>query len=405
MACREFVHTIFIGCWVLSGISKISCMVPDQMLKLLVLIVLFFVIALGIMAFIPRPVESLQGIEEVNPPLTPASFKAGSPADEVRNSSFYSIDSRTGFATYNNCGKSPDCTPSPENSALGEVITIGPPRLWWHGFDSPNLRHSNDTYGGTISMRNAPTEHTSVISGPRRVDPFHHSPLGHPSPPPGPIHSRASKIRPGAGGKNSSIAENRLNQSPAFPGLKRDALSPTSPHGSPPHVATPRDLATEYTPNLYSISGHHSVPASPRDHSQRERTHPDRARTATPSIHSFHSSAASVHPVWVESTPRIPPIPVLTSDTARFQGSSSFLGRENSSPGNNASFATRGSNAPPTPKLSEPHRTVQHSGALWAHQPYHPPVNESSFSRRDNDGQVLDQTQWRRLVLDAAAKP
>jgi hypothetical protein len=359
------------------------------MLRLLVLIVLCFVIALGVMALIPRPVESLQGTEEVNPPFSPTSFGAGSPTDAVRNSFFYSIDTRTGFVTYSSGGKPSECTPSPVNTAQGETINMGPPRLW-RGFESPNLRHSNNTHGGTISMRNAPTEHTSVISGPRRVDTFHHNPLGNHSPPPASIYSRPSMIRPGVGAKNSFIAKNRLNQSSAFPGLKRDALSPISLHVSPPPVIAPRNLATEYTPTLYSVLSHNSVPASPQDHSQREQMYPDRARTATPSIYSFHSSAASVHPMWEELTPHIPPPPVFTPDTARFRGPSSHLGLKGPSSGNNASFATSGLNAPLRPKLSEPHRTMQHYGALGAHQSYHPPAKERS--RRDSNGQVLDQT-------------
>jgi hypothetical protein len=346
------------------------------------------------MAFIPRPVESLQGTEEVNPPLTPASFIA-SPANELRNPSFYSIDSRTGFVAYDNGGKSPGSTPSSVNSADDETITMGPPHLSL-GFERPNLRPNNNTYGGTMSMRNAPTEHTSAFSGPRRVDPSHHNLLGNPSPPPTSTYSRA---RPGVGGKNSTIAKNRLNQSPAFPGLKRDALSPISPDGSPPPVTTPYNLATEYTPTPYSPLSHYLVPASPGDYSQREQTYLDRARMSTPSVYSFHSSAASVHPVWVEPTPHIPPLP----DIAHFRGSIAYSGLMELSSGDGASFATSGSNAPLTPKLSEPHRPMQHYGAPWAHQSHHPPVKESSFNRRGSD--LLDQTQWRQLILNAAAKP
>jgi hypothetical protein len=325
-----------------------------------VLIVLCFIIALWVMAFIPLPAESLQETEEVNAPPTPASFEAGSPTDERRFSSFYSVDSRTGFVTYYNGGNSPDCTPSPVNSSHGETITMGPPRLW-HGFESRDMRHSNNTPGETMSMRNAPTEHSSVVSGPRRVDSFHHNPLGNPSPPPASINSGPSMIRPGLGRKNLFIAENRLYQPSAFPGLTRDALSPTSFHGSPPPVITPRDLATEYTPTLYSVLNHYTVPASPGGHSQREQTYPDRTRKVLPSISTFHSSAASVHPMWTEATPHKPPAPVLNPDIARFRGSSPYLGP---SSGNNAPFATSGSNAPLTPKLSEPHRTIQHYGAL-----------------------------------------
>jgi hypothetical protein len=361
------------------------------------------------MAFIPRPVESSQETEEVDRSPSPASFKAGSPTDEPRTTSFYSIDSRTGLVTYNNGGESPDPTPSPVNSAHGETDTMGPPRLW-HSFESPNLRHSNNTYGGTMSMKNAPTEHSSVISGTRRVNSFRHSPLANHLPPPASIYSQASMNRLGVGGKNLSIAENSLTQSSAFPGLKRDALSPISLHGSPPPMDIPRDLVTEYPSTLFSplsqYSGtQYSAPASPADHSQREQTYPYRAQTATPNIHTSRHSAASVHPMWVEPTPPIPPLPVLTPDVARSQWSRSHLGSKIPSSGNNVSFTTSGLNAPPTPKLSEPHRTMQHHVASWAHQSYHPPVRGSTFSRRDNDGQVLDQTQWRRLVLTAAAKP
>ena len=347
------------------------------------------------MALVPQPVESLQVTEEVDVPPSPASFKAGNPTDEAI--SFYSIDSRTGFVSYNNGGNSPDCTPSPVNSARGDTVTMGPPRLW-HGFESPNLGLGIDTYGGITGMstRNAPTEHTSTVPGLQRVDSFHHNPLGNTSPPPVSINSRAPMIGPGVGGKNPPIAGKRLNQSPAFPGLKHDALSPSSLHGSPPPVTIPRDLTTEYTPTLYSVLGHYSVPASPEDHSQRKKTYPDRTRTETPSIYTINSSAASVYSTWVEPKPHIPPPPVLNPDIA---GSSSYLGPKDSSPGNNAPSATSRSNAPLTPKLSEPRGTMQYYGALSAHQPYRPPVKERS------NGQVLDQPQWRRLVLNAAAKP
>ena len=363
------------------------------MLRHLVLIVLLcFVIALGVTIFFSRSVESSQETEEASPPSTPASFQAGSPVDEPRISSLYSVDSRTGFVAYNKGGESPDSAPSPVNSADGGTITVGP-----HRFESPNFRHNNNTYGRNMSMRNAPspTGQTNVISGPRHVDSFHHNRFGNPSRPPSSIYSRASVIRPGVGEKNSSIAENRLNQSSSFPGLKHDhdAFSPFSFHGSPPPVTTPR----EYTPALYSALGR-SVPASPGD---REPTYPDRARTATPSIYTSHSSAASVHSMWVEPTLHIPPLPVFNPDSGRFQGPGSYL---DPSPGNNAPFATSRSNAPLTPKLSEPNRTMQYSGTLPAHQSYHPPVKKNSSSRRRSNEQVLDQPQWRRLVLNAAAK-
>jgi len=170
-------------------------------------------------------------------------------------------------------------------------------------------------------------------------------------------------------------------------------------------VTTPRDRAAEYTPTLYSILSHYSVPGS-GDHSQREeQTHPDSPRTARPSVYSFHSSAASVHSVWEESTPHVPPPPVLALDIARFRGPGSFLGPKNPSLGNHASFAARPSSVPLKRKVSEPSRTtVPHYGDHSAHRSYIPPVKASPFPRRGSDGQVLDQTQWWQLVLSAAAK-
>ena len=210
------------------------------------LLVLCFAIALGVMAFIPRPVEPLQGTEEVDAPSSPASFKAGSPTDEGRITSFYSIDSCTGLVTYNNRGKLPeespswDRTPSPVNSAYGETVAVGPARFW-HGFESPNPRHSNNFYGGTMSMRNASTEHTGVVSGPWRVDSFHRNPLGNPPPPPASIYSRAS---------NYSQREQTYQGRPrtATPGVYTFRSSAASvhsvwaepiPHVSPPPALTP----------------------------------------------------------------------------------------------------------------------------------------------------------------------
>jgi hypothetical protein len=372
------------------------------------LIVLCFAIALGVMAFVPRPVESLPGTEEDNAPWSPASFKAGSPSDERRTISFYSIDSRTGLVSYNNRGVLPASrSSSPVNGAREETITVGPPRLR-QSFQSPNLRHSNNTstYSGSISMRNVPRERASVVSGPQRADSLYRNPFRDPSPPPVSIHSRASTIRPGVEGENSSIAEDRPNMSFTFSEPKRDALSSIPLRNTPPPVTVPRDRATEPTSALYSILNHYSVPASPGGHSQLEQTCPDSARTATPSVYSFYSSAASVHSMWVESTPNVPPPPVPALDIAQYRGPSSFLGLKGPSSGNNiAPLAARGSNASLKHKVSEPSRTAQHHGEISAHQSYVSPVEESPFSRRGSDGQVLDPTQWRRLVLSAAGKP
>jgi hypothetical protein len=378
--------------------------------KAFVLIVLCFAIALGVVAFIPRPVESLLETEEDDAPLTPASFKAGSPSDELRTVSFYSIDSRTGLVSYNNGGElseaslSPDWDSSPVKGAHRETITVGPPHLW-QSFQRPNLRHSNDpsTCGGVMSMRNAPRERASVVSGPQRVDSVYRNPFYDPSPSPVPTYSPASKIRPGVGGENST-AEDRPSPSSAFSELKHDALSPISLPNSPLPVTTPSGPATEYMPALYFTLSQYSTRASSGDHSQLEQTYPDSARTATPRVHSFHSSAASVHSMWAESTPLVIPPLVLAPDIARFRGFSSILDRKDSPSGNNASFAARGSVAPLNLKVSEPSRTVQYHGELSGHHSSIPPIKESPFARRGSDGQVLDETQWWRLVLNAAGK-
>ena len=348
------------------------------------------------MAFVPRPVKSLHGTEEVDVPSSPASFKAGSPMDEGRITSFYAIDSRTGQVTYNNDNKLSEEPLSPVNGGYRETITVGLPRPW-HGFEDPNLRRSNNTYGRTMSGRNAPTAHASVVPVPQRVNSFNQYPLGNSSLPPVSISSPASMIRPGMGRQNSSIAKS------SSPRLQHDALSPTP--NSPAPMTTPRDNAAEYTPTLYSFPDHNPVQSPPGGHSQRGQTYQDRARMSMSSVYTFHSSAASVYSTWVEPTPHIPPPPVPTPKIARFRGPSSFIGPGYVPSRNYASSATSRSNAPPTPKLYEPHRTMQQYGGFSAHQSFHPPIKEGHFSQKGSDGQMLDQTQWQRLVLSAAAKP
>ncbi|KAH9981258.1 hypothetical protein BGW80DRAFT_321345 [Lactifluus volemus] len=80
--CREFVFTIFIGCWVFSGI--VGC----------------FAVILGIMAFVPRPVESSS--EEKGGESSPNT--APGKGNEERPLTFHSIDSRTGLVAYENQG-------------------------------------------------------------------------------------------------------------------------------------------------------------------------------------------------------------------------------------------------------------------------------------------------------------
>ena len=365
------------------------------------------------MAFIPRPVDSSPGIEEVDAPTSPASFHVGSPTDKQLSMSFYSFDARTGLVTYNNGSKLPEeslslnSNPSSVNGAHRESITMEPPRLW-QSFPSPNLRHSNETstYGGTkaSSTRSVPRERAGVVSRSLRVDTFYRNPFGDSSPSPNSIYSRASMIGR-VGRKNSSIPNDGPDLPPAYSEPKHDTLSPIPLLSSPHPVTSPRNRATEYTPTLYSILDHYTFPESPEDHSQGEQEYPDKARPS--SVHSFHSSAASVHSMWAESAPHVLPPLVLTPDIARFRDFSPYLGPEDLSWGNNTSFAARGSVAPlgPLRKFSEPGRTVQRYGEFSAHRSYIPSVKESHFSRRGSDRQALDEPQWWRLVLTAAAKP
>src|SRR6266581_1737271 len=98
------------------------------------LTVLCFAIALGIMGFIPRPVESLQGAEEGSFPPSPSSFGTGESADEEGvegHTSFYSIDSRTGLVIVQDQGAlldaalSPDSDSKPISGTRQETITGG----------------------------------------------------------------------------------------------------------------------------------------------------------------------------------------------------------------------------------------------------------------------------------------
>jgi len=383
--CREFVYTILIGCWAFSGI------------------ILCFAITLGIMAFIPRPVERFPGSEEDEVPPSPSSFKAGSPSDEHRPMSFYSIDSRTGLVTYKNKGQlfeetlSPGPVLSPLDGTYRETITVGPPRLWQRS-QTPSPRHINHTsaYDGTTSVRNTPRDRASAIS---RSHSFHLSPFLDPTSPPVSINSQASIVRTGIGGEKSPITEDVSFWSSASPGLPHGALSPLSliPHRHPPSpVAMQRDHSAENTPMLYS-----ALKGTP----QVEKTYPDRTQMATPGAHSLHSTAGSVHSKWAAPTPHVRLPPALTPGAICFQGPNALLGPNDPSSTYNAPFGTWRLNTAPKRQVSEPARTVRRFGGGTAHQSRHPSINEGSFPRRGSDGEAPDRTQWQQLVLSAAAKP
>ncbi|KAI0006074.1 hypothetical protein BJV74DRAFT_18571 [Russula compacta] len=166
-ACRDYVNTILIGGWVFSGI------------------ILCFAIALGIMAFVPKPVEYLSGSEGFPPLLKPAN-----PLHERQPISPFPTGSRTGPTVPKDLNQlpegslSPDLHSAPVNGTLQETVAHQPPRV----LQSPqSLDHSSDmsTYDGTILMRNAPRENatTSFEDGPNRSYAF-----------PKPMHSALSPI-------------------------------------------------------------------------------------------------------------------------------------------------------------------------------------------------------------------
>jgi len=310
--------------------------------------VLCFAIALGIMAFVPRPVESLSDGEDDEVPPSPASFKAGSPSEERQVTSFYSVNSRTGLVSYNEEDElseeplSPNSDTVPLNESRQETITVGPPQLW-QSFQIPNPTQDKDTYtfDGTTSMRNAPGEHARIVSEPKRTDSYLRSPFRDPSPPPAFIHSQASMtIGTGVGGAKS-----------------------------PPPVATQRGRPTEYTPILNSFLHHYSLPAAVKGDSRLEDASSDRARKVTSRALSHHSSAASIHSKWEAPTQHTLPLPVLMPGDSHFRGPSTFLGGlRNPSLMQPARFEPWGSDDTLKRQRSDPSGNSQRFGGRTTHQ-------------------------------------
>lgn len=363
------------------------------------LTVLCFAIALGIMAFIPRPAESFLGGEDVPP--SPASFGMGSPADEEKHTSFYSIDSRTGLVTYKDQGAlldaaahSPGSDSTPISGAHQETIVKGPPRLLQRFQNSRILSFSRDNSAndGTISRRDTRRDRTSVVSELQWVELFQNDPFRDPTSPPTSINSQASMIRTYVGGEISPLSEDRP-----------DCTLSSVPLRDPPTlVTTRRDRATDYTPTLYSIHNH-SLPRSFESNSKPEQTSPNRLQTMTPSAYSFHSLAASAHSKWAEPTSHAVPPPALTPSLARFHEPNVFWGL--TGPTYVAPFGDRGSKPGIVRKISESAGTMQRFRGDVVRRPTDLHVKESPFPRSGSDGQVRDRTQWQRLVLGAAVKP
>jgi hypothetical protein len=423
--CKDFVFTIFIGCWVFSGTSKVACMHTwPVMLKPLMLTALCFAIALGVMAFIPRPVDPEAALESLplartRLPSNPDLFKAGSPTDE-RRAPLSPIRTGLPVVTYNNAGNagelsgeslSPDCNTSQANIINREAITPEPPHLW-QGFPSKHSSHGNEdrTRGGTISTRNAPGGFGGSTSGsvPQRADSFGQKYLSYsPTSSRVPVRSRASMIRPAVGGKSTPAAKFRPNRI-SIPKPRHDALPPIPLRNPPSLVTMPRDHAIEYprAPRVFPALSNNSALIPPWDDSQP--TSPEQALITTPDVYSFHPAPENVHSVMVEPPPYVLLPSVSTPRVERFQDLSAFWGPSSprdTSAGNNASFVAGGSNAPPVRSASQPRRTVQRPGEGTTHHAGNPPVKKVRFSRRSSDEQVLDQTQWWGLVRGAATKP
>ena len=395
--CRTYVHTILIGCWVFTGVGKISRMHSRlATLRPSMLTVLCFSIALGIMAFIPRSLETFPGEAEDDLPPSPASFGTGGPMDEERHTSFYSIDSRTGLVTYKDQGAfldmafSPDSDSTPVSRTHQATIVEGLPRYLQELYDSPTLRSSlsDSTNGGTISRADTPRDRISVVSRPQWVELFQSDPFRDPTSPPTSINSQASMIRTGVGGEISPLSKDR----------PKSTLSLISLRDPPAPVTTQRDRST-----LYSIH-HNSLSAPSESNLEPEQASPDHLQATTPSAYSFHSLAASVHSKWAEPTSHTVPPLALMPGIAHFHEPLAFwAGR--TGPTYDAPFGARGSKLGLMRTISDPTGTIRHTSVDVVRQPADLHVKESPFPRRGSDGQVWDRAQWQRLVLNAAGKP
>jgi hypothetical protein len=385
------------------------------MLRPLILTALCSAIALGIMAFIPRPAKpqaeaALESLPLVRTgedalPSSPNRFKTGNPTDEQRTSPS-PIGTGLPVVTYNNGGELPEesdrnTSPLVVNSIHREIITPEPLHLR-HGFPSQNSRHSNEnrTRDGTTSTRNTPGASTSTGSVPQHADSFCRKFFSYSPTSLVPIYSPASAV----GGQNTPAAKVRPNRrTSTFPKLRHDASLPVPLRNFSSLMTMPRDHATGYRPTVFPVPNNSSVPTPPWGDSPP--TYPDHARTTTPNAYPFPPAPTNVRSIEMQPTPYalLPSVPA--PDAAHFQEPSAFWGPKDISPGNNASFATGGSNTPLVRSVPQRRSTVQHSGVSTVHRTSMPPVPEVPFLRRGGDEQVLDQTQWWELVNSAATKP
>ncbi|KAH9043190.1 hypothetical protein EDB85DRAFT_921377 [Lactarius pseudohatsudake] len=199
--CRQFTFAIFIGCCVFTATM------------------LFFAIILGIMAFLPRPVES-NGEEDFPP--SPASFTAGSLYDG-RPPSFHSFDPRMG---YDDKSAFPDESLSSARAlALANGAPQEPPRLW-QGFQTRNST-DDPMYAQTMIARtDSPMK---PPGGDGRKPTFYFNPFSSPSPPPLPVYTPASET----GNEPPSVPLTIPGRLPTVPELMYGARGMTS--DSMPH--------------------------------------------------------------------------------------------------------------------------------------------------------------------------
>ncbi|KAI0256743.1 hypothetical protein BJV78DRAFT_305465 [Lactifluus subvellereus] len=305
-------------------------------------IVLCFAVILGVMAFVPRPVKPLSGEKEDGWPPSPGSFTSGDLSNEQRPLSIHSIDSHTGLVPYKDQGEFPQ---------------------------------------ETLSSRDDPRNPTDIVSGLKRADSSYRDPFRDPSSPPVSIYSRTSVVQ----NIRSPVSPKPIHVPLAI--HSNDSPPGTTPHGIP-----------------NSTLGHYSIPATLGDKFQPAQTSPRPPRTASPSGYSFHSTAASVHSKWAASVPQVPLPPVLPPGAVRTRKPGAFPGPQGLSFAYSAPSNTWGSNVTLKRNFTEPTKAVQRHGVGWARRSYMPPAAESSQRRRAGDVQVLDQSQWQRLVLTAAAK-
>ncbi|KAI9446414.1 hypothetical protein H4582DRAFT_559051 [Lactarius indigo] len=334
--CRQFTFAILIGCWVFTAT------------------ILFFAVILGIMAFLPRPVEP-SGEEDFPP--SPASFKAGSLYDG-RPPSFHSFDPRMG---YDDKSAFPDEPLSSAHAlALANAAPQEPPRLFQTKNNTDDPIYAQMTIIRTDSPMNPPGVDM------KKADSLYFNPFSSPSPPPLPLYTPASET----GNEPSSVPLIIPGRLPTVPELMYGARGMTSD-------SIPRDRATPYTLGIDTDPSANSLPATFRGSHQPRHLYPEPVQTAEPRISSFHSATASIHSKWAMSPSHVLPPPVFTPSASILQDPPSVYHAQNTTLKRNASVP---------------------NGSVLGH-------GGSPLQRRGSDGQVVDHAQWQGLVLGAAAKP